>query len=547
MKSSIRVVVRLCIATCLAVSAARCAVEAHSATADLIVINARVFTGFSAQPWAEALSIKGDRIVAVGTTEAVRAQAGAAARVIDGAGRLVIPGINDAHTHPTAAPPHTALEGPQAVVHDPTLAEVVERVKAAAARAPAGGWLTGEIGANVLNDPKATRSVFDPITGGRPLLLGSWHGHGAIINTAAMRQLNVGEQDPNPPGGFFGRMPDGLTVTGLAHEYADYRVRMRFAILASSIEQTREYQRFAAEAASFGITSVQAMMTGYPAPEAALLMADARLPIRMRIIDFPLIPLAAWRTPIRRRTSGLVTVSGTKFILDGTPIERLMYLREPYSDAPATRGRLNFPEADLRRFLARAMAEGEQPIFHAPGDATIDALLAALEATGGEKWAPLRPRIEHGDMLEPAHFERAKRMGVVIVQNPSHFMTGTIIRDRLGARSPRNFAVKTIVAGGVSFALGSDGPLNPFLNIMFAAINEANPPEALTVEQALVAYTRGSAAAEMMETQKGTLAPGMLADLAMLSQDIFKVPLPELPKTTSVLTIVNGNVVHEVK
>ena len=97
------------------------------------------------------------------------------------------------------------------------------------------------------------------------------------------------------------------------------------------------------------------------------------------------------------------------------------------------------------------------------------------------------------------------------------------------------------------FAIGSDGPLNPFLNIMFAAINEANPAEALTVEQALIAYTRGSAAAEMMETQKGTIAPGMLADLAMLSQDIFKVPLQDLPRTTSVLTIVDGRVVHEGK
>jgi len=103
------------------------------------------------------------------------------------------------------------------------------------------------------------------------------------------------------------------------------------------------------------------------------------------------------------------------------------------------------------------------------------------------------------------------------------------------------------VRAGIPFALGSDGPMNPFVNIMFASINQVNPGEALSVEEALVAYTRGSAFAEFMETRKGTLAPGMLADLAILSQDIFKIPAADLPKTTSVLTIVNGRVVHEVR
>jgi predicted amidohydrolase YtcJ len=159
----------------------------------------------------------------------------------------------------------------------------------------------------------------------------------------------------------------------------------------------------------------------------------------------------------------------------------------------------------------------------------------------------LRPRIEHGDMFEPAHFDRAKRMGVTIVQNPSHLMLGATIRQRIGDRIRRTSIVKSIVRAGVPFALGSDGPMNPFLNIMFATINEVNPAEALTVEEALVAYTRGSAAAEMMEGRKGTLAPGMLADVAVLSQDIFKVAPPELPKTGSAVTIVGGRIVHEPK
>jgi predicted amidohydrolase YtcJ len=184
-------------------------------------------------------------------------------------------------------------------------------------------------------------------------------------------------------------------------------------------------------------------------------------------------------------------------------------------------------------------------MFHATGDAAIDMMLSALEATGGERWAPLRPRLEHGDMLEPPHFERARRLGVVLVQNPSHFMVPAIVRARVGdARMARTAAVKSAIEAGVPFALGSDGPINPYLNMMFAALNPANPGQALTPEQSLTAYTRGAAYAEMMEGQKGTIAPGMLADLAMLSQDLFKVPPAEWPKTVSMMTIVGGAIVH---
>jgi hypothetical protein len=148
-------------------------------------------------------------------------------------------------------------------------------------------------------------------------------------------------------------------------------------------------------------------------------------------------------------------------------------------------------------------------------------------------------------MLQSADFARAARMGVTLVQNPSHFTIGEIVQARVGAeRAQRMFQVKAAVAAGVPFALGSDGPMNPFLNIMFAATNAANPSQALTVQQALTAYTAGSAAAELAESEKGTLKPGMLADFALLSQDIFKVARPELPKTVSVLTVVNGRVVH---
>jgi predicted amidohydrolase YtcJ len=517
---------------------------------ELVILNARVWTGVAARPWAEAISIQANQIAAVGTTAEIKASAGNA-RTIDAAGRLLIPGFNDAHAHPGAMPPATRLEGPPAVEHDPTLDEVIARIKTAVPNAPAGQWIVGEIGAAVLDDPRATRATLDPLTADRPLMLEAWSGHGTIFNTAALRSLGVSETEPDPPGGFFGRMPDGRTLTGRAHEYAEYELRQRLTKMPDRAAQVKAFQAFAAEASSFGITTVQAMMTAYPAAEAAPWIGAAGLPVRMRLIDFPMTAMKDWHPPISRRPrteSPLVTVSGTKWILDGTPIERLALLRAPYADAPKTSGRQNFSGVDLREFLGRAFDAKEQPILHVAGDGAIAAALDALQDTGGPRWILLRPRLEHADMLQPADFVRAARMGATVVQNPSHFMIAPLLQQRLGAeRSAQIDQVKGAIAAGVPFAIGSDGVLNPFLNIMFAAMNPANPSQALTVEQSVTAYTRGSAAAELAERQKGTIAPGMLADVALLSQDIFKIPLDQLPRTTSVLTIVNGRIVHEAK
>jgi predicted amidohydrolase YtcJ len=511
-------------------------------SADIAIVNARIFTGVPSTPWVEALHIQGDRISLVGTTADIRARARSSTQIIDAGGRLVIPGINDAHVHPAAIPEHIQLEGPPAMLEDPTWDQVLRRVKTAVPKTPETGWIFGEIGAAVLENPAATRFQLDSITGDRPLMLGAWHGHGVLFNTAALRRLKVSDTESDPLGGTFTRMPDGKTLTGLAHEYANFMLRRRIAMIPGPDEQVRAYQRLAADAASLGITSVQAMMTGYPAAQAVPLLAKAKLQIRVRVIDFPLGAPSAWPGVVPALDSALLDFSGVKYIVDGTPIERLMFMRAPYSDTPAMRGRLNFSEGELQSFLARVASARVQPMFHATGDAAIDTVLKLLE--GARIGPQLRPRIEHGDLFEPAHFELSKRLGVVIVQNPSHFMLAPVMRARLGERIKRMMMVKSIVRAGVPFAIGSDGPLNPFLNVMFATINEVNPSEALSVEEALVAYTRGAAFAEMTEERKGAFAPGMLADLAILSQDVFRVPPAELPKTVSLLTVVGGTIVH---
>jgi hypothetical protein len=378
-------------------------------------------------------------------------------------------------------------------------------------------------------------------------MLTAWTGHGTIVNTAALRRLDVRDDELDPPGGYFGRMPDGKTLTGVAHEYAEYPLGQRFCMEPPAPSQLASFKGYATEAATFGITTVQVMTTRYPSVKLASILEHGDVPVRLRLIDFPMIAMSAWPAPASRSAtvaSNRLRVSGTKWILDGTPIERAMLLREPYADAPQTRGRANFSATDLRQFLTRALEAREQPLLHAVGDGAIGQALDALEATGGERWQPLRPRLEHADLFAAADFARAKQLGVVIVQNPSHFMIPTL-SARLGAeRMAHVQQVRAIVEAGIPFAIGSDGPMNPFLNMMFAAINPTNHAQALSIEQSLTAYTRGSAYAESTESEKGTIAPGMIADLAMLSQDIFRVPLDALPATTSVLTLVGGTVVH---
>ena len=208
-----------------------------------------------------------------------------------------------------------------------------------------------------------------------------------------------------------------------------YTLRQRLSMMPDEQVQAKALHDAAATAVGLGITSVQLMATNRPAAELARAAVVADLPIRVRVIDFPMTSITSWRQPASASVRGFarVTVSGVKWVVDGTPVERLMLLREPLSDRPATHGRRNFELADISRFLKRAIDRREQPIFHAVGDQAIDDVLSALESSGAEAWQPLRPRIEHGDMVEPAHFERAKRLGVTVVQNPSHFMLPAVM------------------------------------------------------------------------------------------------------------------------
>lgn len=514
---------------------------------DLIVHNGKVFTSDPDNLWAEAVAVRGNRIQAVGGNADVLALAGPRTEILDLGGRTVIPGLNDAHVH-ALVPQGLQLNVPTFVPGPgPSLPEVLDMIARAAAANPPGTWLFATVGTAFGDDPQAHRFSLDQVAPNHPVKLEIWTGHGMYLNTKGLQTLGIAENEPDPFGGFYERVPGTDVLNGVVHEYAEHLVRGRFAKTLSKARIGAVYQQFAESALRHGYTSVQDMAIGVAHKDAVKILNKLNLPLRWREICFPLTP---GEPCYNGATTKLVTASGIKWITDGTPIERLAFMTEPYVDRPSTQGRFNFPDEDFEEMVERGLfgpIEKRQLLFHAVGDGAIGKVLDQMEALApAAHWRSRRARIEHGDLIAPADVERARDLGVVVVQNPTHLTLAQVLVERYGPDILTDVQpLRTLVETGVPLAFGTDGigtAASPFVDILLAVLHLGRPSEALTREQAVMTYTTGSAYAEFEERRKGRLAPGMLADLAVLSQDIFTVPLDALPATESVLTVVDGEI-----
>lgn len=488
----------------------------------LVLTNARIFTAEGGQPFLGAIAIKDDKILAVVTQEELRRFVPPNVRppfpVIDVRGRVVIPGFNDAHTHPGNATPAIRI----APGGDPSWSDISAAIAGMVDETPADMWIIAVVGASIINDQSITRVQLDQLAPNRKILIKSLTGHGMIMSSAAMRALDVRDEAPDPPGGFFGRDANER-LNGRAFEYAQWRVERRFLDLATDDELLDDIRAFSEEALRFGITSIQAMPL---MDQARFLTAWRRAgtPIRLRVMNFP----------FDTNAQPVTGANGIKWIFDGTPIERGAAVRTRYPNDGGT-GRINFP--DLVPLVKYAYTRDQQLLVHASGDDTVAKTFAAMQSVASD-WPARRPRIEHGDGLQRDLFPRARQLGVIVVQNPSHFAAR-------GAFPQGEYQLaKSILNAGIPFALASDGPLNPFLNILLATDRPDIPAEALTREQAFIAYTTTPAFAEFKEREKGKIAAGMLADLAVLSGNPFTARLSELPEIRSIMTIIGGEIVY---
>lgn len=521
------------------------ATAAHQA--DLVLYNGKVFTADSARPWAQAVAVRGERIVAVGNDGPVRALAGPGTRSIDLGGRTVVPGFNDSHSHLAVGFPRLVLPPIDVPGPGPSLSVALGQLAQAVAVATPGEWILAFVGETLLFDPAADRTAIDAVAPNNPVLLVTWSSHSAVINTKAMQVAGISETEPDPFGGSYDRFPGTNVVNGVVNEYALFRLVRAIRAGVSDAVLRAEFEALTGLAAQVGITSVQEMTIGLTRARSERVLDGANLKVRVRTMCVPLSLNESCQPRLFNPTDRVIS-TGTKWILDGTPIERSAALREPYADFPG-RGSMNANRNQLEEIVDRGLFGvpiQSQIIAHAFGDRALDNFLGELDRSAPDfVWSLLRPRIEHGDMLHPQQIQRAKKLGAILVQNPTHFTLE--LEPSLGpARAAAAQPLRSALAAGLDLAFGSDSPSpNPFVDLFFAVTHPFHPAEALTMEQAVTAYTRGSATAEFQEWQKGSLKPGYLADLAVLSQDIFTLPPPAVPGTVSVLTLVGGEVVWD--
>lgn len=534
-----------------------------------IFYHGKIFTSNEAQPLIEdgAVAVLGNIIIKVGSSQSVLQLQTPGTELIDLQGKVLLPGFNDAHVHPYDSFTFPEFGKGAVIVNDnsfvpqagPSFQDVLNAVQAAARVNPPGTWLMAFVGTNVLDDPSVNRLTIDAVAPNHPVLLSAWFGHGTFVNTKALQTLGLSLTEPNPPGGFFGRFPNGQ-LNGEVREYAEHRIRRFFSEQMTDAQLVQAYEQYTRLAAQAGYTTIQEFAVGIPQSRHLDILRKANIPIRIRAHCFPLTLNEPCDTPpdfSAEKPFAMKYAGGTKWIDDGTPFERASLLRNDYEDDPGHAGQANFSDPEIQAQFLRAakgiLSPPNQILIHQTGDALADKLFAAQQRANGLRafWKLQRPRLEHGFVLEPDQIARAADWGWTVVTNPIFYSLGDVWRARLGpVQEAAVWPTKSLLKAGVHVAIGSDAVTvvpGPFIDLFFAQINPSNPSEAISLKDAIFAYTKGSAFAEFKEEIKGSVAPGKAADLVVLDQDIFNLAAPEQILATHVLlTMVNGNIVHEV-
>jgi predicted amidohydrolase YtcJ len=543
--------------------------------ADIIFIHANVYTGvaantgFSSTLREEAIAVRGDRIQAVGKNVDILKLKGPATQVIDLGGHFVMPGFNDAHLH-------LADAGLQKLSVDltgvETLAEFRARVQAKVETAKPGEWILGG-GWDETTWPVPTlpsRWDLDEVSEGHPVFLDRVDGHLAVANTQALRVAGVTLASRDPVGGKIDRDGNGQP-NGILRDTAQHAVR---AVIPKPTheERRRSIEVALADLAAHGVTSAQDYspdwenFTIYEELEK-----DGKLTARISEwlpFDDSIEELKTKRDS--HSQSDLMLHTGMlKGFMDGSLGGHTAALLEPYADDPKNSGLPRYDAAKLNEMAKERVMAGFQLGFHAIGDKGIQmALDAFAEAEKAAKDAKLkaanggddfRLRIEHAQVTTPAQIARFKELKVVASMQPSHLLTDLHwAQDRLGPkRAATSYAWEAFLNKGVTLAFGTDYPVEPVSPFrgLYAAVTRKSedgkqeyfPEQKLTMDQALAAYTTGSAFAEFEEKEKGKLVPGMLADFVVLDRDVTASSAEKVLATKVLRTVVGGKTVWDGK
>jgi predicted amidohydrolase YtcJ len=527
----------------------------------LSVVNARIWTGDFARPWAEAMAASGDRLVAVGTNAEIRALA-AASPSIDAEGRLVLPGFIDAHVH--------FLQGgfdlASVQLRDADTPQVFAgRIRAFAATLPDGVWITGGNWDHERWGGELPRKDWiDADTPNHPVMVSRLDGHMVLANSAAMRAAGIGRATKDVEGGTIVRDSSG-DPTGI---FKDNAMSLFDGVVPdpSPDQQDRALDAAMRYVAAQGVTSVD-HMGGWSDLDTFRRAHDAET-LRTRI--YAAVPLADWarlRDLVGRNELGAdgrgdhwLRIGALKGFVDGSLGSHTAAFEQPFTDAPRDRGFfVNTPE-DLYTWISAADKAGLHVVVHAIGDRANAMLLdtyARVEQEDGPR--DRRFRIEHAQHLAAPDIPRFAALGVIPSMQPYHAIDdGRWAEKVIGPeRIKTTYAFRSLLDARARLAFGSDWPVAPATPIegIYAAVTRRTlddrhpdgwvPEQRITVEEAVRAYTAGAAYAEFSEADKGRLTPGLLADFVILDRDLFSIPPEEIRQAQVTLTVVGGRVVYE--
>ena len=543
--------------------------------AELIFTHGNIYTGvidpaasLGSGKRAEALAIRGDRILAVGTRDEIMKFKGAETKIIDLEGHFVMPGFNDAHLHLSSA----GLEKMNVnLVGAKTLDEFRDRLRAKCEAAEPGDWVVGDGWDETLWPVQVppTRWDLDEVSGKHPVYLSRVDGHIGVANTRALQLASVTVASKDPQGGKIDRDDSG-TPNGILREKAQGLV---YAVIPKPTHDKRRQaiELALADLASHGVTSAQDYSDWENFPVYEELEHEGKLTARISewlTFDDSVTELNRKRDS-HPASDNMLHTGMLKGFMDGSLGSKTAALLEPYSDDPKNTGLPQYDAAKLNAMTKERVLAGYQVGFHAIGDKGVQlALDAYAEAEKAAKDAKVkavdggadyRLRVEHAQVTTPQQILRFKELKVIASMQPSHVLTDmSWAESHLGPkRAEHSYAWAEFLRRGVVVAFGTDypvEPVTPFRGIYSALTRTSEdgkktyyPAQKLNIEQAITAYTSAAAFAEFAEKQKGKLEPGMLADFIVLDQDITAAQPPKILDTKVLRTVVGGKTVYESK
>jgi predicted amidohydrolase YtcJ len=544
------------LAAALCSSACGAGPDTAGGASDLIVYG-RVWTGDSAQPWAQAVAISGDTIAAVGDSATIAKTRGSGTRVIANGNAMVVPGFMDGHAHFLRGGFQlTSVDLRDAA----TPAEFIARIKAFAAKSKPGEWILGGTWdhENWPGTPLPDRSWIDSVTPNNPVFVDRLDGHMALANTLALQKAGVTRSTREIPGGTIVRRPDGEPA-GVLKDEAQGPVAAVIPI-PSEGQSDAALARAMEWAASKGVTAVADVdVPWYEVAALRRARASGKLTTRVSVY----VPLRYWRAmadTLRAHGPGddQLRVAGVKGYVDGSLGSTTALFYQPYNDAPRTSGLFVTPEDSLRAWIGAADSAGLQVAVHAIGERANGVLLDIFDSVGKAHGSrDRRFRIEHAQHLRRGDIARLATSGVLASMQPYHAIDdGRWAEKRIGPeRIKTTYAFRSLLDRGARLAFGSDwtvAPIDPLLGIHAAVTRQTLdgknprgwiPEQKITVEEALRAYTTTNAYGVFADSSRGKLAPGYLADLVVLDRDLTSISPDEIQGARVQATVIGGKVV----